>query len=156
ARDAQRVERRTLIAVVHQFEPALAALADAADLVIGQRGVAAIDVTDHVGVGLEHDVLVDQAGAGDRGAASVDGALDAVFARPTHHLACGRAVLHAAQSDLAEQFYAGGGHLLEILFNHLAFDDGRTGMHLHAAGPQRPERALRENRHRLEADDVAR
>src|SRR4029434_628726 len=75
---------------------------------------------------------------------------------PAHHLARGGAVLYAAQSDFAEQFYAGGGHLLEILFDHLAFDAGRTSMHIHAAGPQCPERTLRENRHRLEANDVAR
>ena len=46
ARDAQRVERRALVAVVDQFEAALAALADAADLVVGQGGVAAIDMAD--------------------------------------------------------------------------------------------------------------
>src|SRR5207302_11080202 len=96
-------KRRALVAVVNELEAALAALADAADLVVGERGVAAIDVTDHVGVGLQHHVLVDQAGAGDRGTAGVDGALDAVFARPADHLAGGRAVLDADKADLAKQ-----------------------------------------------------
>ena len=156
ARGAQREQRRALVAVVNQLEAALAALADAADLVVGQRGVAAIDVADHVGVGFQHHVLVDQAGAGDRGAAGVDRALDAVFARPAHHLARGRAVLDAAEADFAEQLDAGRGELLEIVLDHFAFDHGRAGMHLHAARTQRPERALREDRHRLQADDVAR
>ncbi len=66
ARGAQREQRRAFVAVVNQLQPALAALADAADLVVGQGGVAAIDMADHVGVGFQHHVLVDQAGAGDR------------------------------------------------------------------------------------------
>src|SRR6266436_3899087 len=65
ARGSQRKQRRALIAVVNQFEAALAAFADTADLVIGQGGMAAIDVADHVGVSLQHHVLVDQAGAGN-------------------------------------------------------------------------------------------
>ena len=47
-----------------QFKAALAALADASDLIVGQGGMAAVDVADHVGVGFQHHVLVDQAGAG--------------------------------------------------------------------------------------------
>src|ERR1700733_9038482 len=86
----------------------------------------------------------------------MDGALDAVFARPSDHLARGRTVLDAAEADLAEQLYARRGELLEILLDHFVFDHRRAGVNLHAAGPQRPERALRENRHRLEADHVAR
>src|SRR6185369_3325183 len=71
----------------------------------------------------------------------MDGALDAVFARPSHHLARGRAVLDAAEADFAEQLYAGGGEFLEIVLDHFVFDHGRAGMDLHAAGAQRPERA---------------
>jgi hypothetical protein len=48
---------------VNELQPALATLADATDLVVGQRGVAAIDVPDHVGICFQHHVLVDQAGA---------------------------------------------------------------------------------------------
>ena len=65
ARGAQREQRRAFVAVVNQLQPALAALADAADLVVGQRSVAAIDMADHVGVGFQHNVLVDQARAGN-------------------------------------------------------------------------------------------
>src|SRR5581483_6983874 len=102
ARGAQREQRRALVAVVHELQPALAALADAADLVVGQGRVAAVDVTDDIGIRFENDILVDQAGAGDRGTASVDRALDAIFARPSDHLARGRAVLDAAKPDFAE------------------------------------------------------
>ena len=71
------------------------------------------------------------------------------------HLPRGRAVLDAAEADFAEQLDAGRGQLLEIVLDHLAFDHRRAGVHLHAAGAQRPERALRKNRHRLQPDDVA-
>src|SRR5438309_771977 len=128
ARGSQREQRRAFVAVVNELEPALAALADAADLVVGQRGVAAIDVTDHVGVGLQHHVLVDQAGSGNRGTAGVDGTLDAVFARPADHLAGGRAVLDAAKADFAEQLDTSRGAFLEIVLDHFAFDDGGAGM----------------------------
>src|ERR1700722_13821302 len=156
AGDPQRVKRRAFVAIVYQFEAALAALADAADLVVGQGGVTAIDVTDHVGVGFQHHILVDQAGAGYRRAAGVDGALDAVFARPSDHLARGRTILDAAQSDFAEQLDAGRGQFLEVVLDHFAFDHRRAGMDLHAAGTQRPERALREDRHRFQPDHIAR
>jgi hypothetical protein len=32
-------------------------------LVVGQGGVTAVDMPDHIGVGFEHHILVDQAGA---------------------------------------------------------------------------------------------
>ena len=86
-RGAQREQRRAFVAVVHELEAALAAFAEADDLIVGQRGMAAVNVADHVGVRLQHDVLVDQPGAGDRRAAGMDGAVDAVFARPGDHLA---------------------------------------------------------------------
>src|ERR1700736_6430868 len=86
----------------------------------------------------------------------MDGALDAVLARPSDHLARGRSVLDAAETDLAQQLYSGSGKLLEIVLNHLVFDHGRAGMDLHAAGAERPERTLCKNRHRLDADDIAR
>ena len=85
----------------------------------------------------------------------MDGALDAVFARPSDHLARGGSVLDAAEADLAEQLDAGRGEFLEILLDHFGLDHRRAGMNLHAAGAQRPECPLRENRHRLQADDVA-
>ena len=78
-------------------------LAQLAHMRFGQRGVAAVDVADDVGVGLEHHVLVDQARARDRRAAGVDGALDAVLARPGHHLLRLVAGLDRAEADLAEQ-----------------------------------------------------
>src|SRR4029453_4855132 len=92
---------------------------------------------------------------GNRRAAGMDRALNAVLARPAHHLARGRAVLDATEADFAEQFDAGRGELFEILLHHLVLDYRRAGMNLHAAGAQRPERALGEDRHRLQADDVA-
>jgi hypothetical protein len=82
ARKSQRVERGAFIAVVNQFQTALAALADAADLSVGQGGMAAIDMADNVRVGFEHDIRVDQPGARNGRAAGVDRAVHAVLARP--------------------------------------------------------------------------
>ena len=59
------------------------------DLIVRQRGMAAVDVADDVGVRLQHHVLVDKAGAGNRRTAGMDRAVDAVFARPGDHLARG-------------------------------------------------------------------
>jgi len=87
----------------------------------------------------------------------MDRALDAVFARPTHHLARGRPVLDAAEADLAEQLDAVGGHLLEIVFDHLAFDHGRAGMPTFTPPGRKVQNArCANNRHRLEANDIAR
>ena len=93
ARRAQRQQGGALVPVVHQLEAALAALAQANDLIVGQGGMAAVDMADDVGVGLQHHVLVDEARAGDRRAAGMDRAVEAMLARPGHHLARGRAVL---------------------------------------------------------------
>ena len=85
----------------------------------------------------------------------MDRALDAILACPSDHFPRGRAVLDAAEADFAEQLDAGGGQFLEVVFHNFAFDHRRAGVHLHAAGAERPECALREDRHRLKADDVA-
>src|ERR1700694_475471 len=86
----------------------------------------------------------------------MDRTLDAVFARPSHHLARGRTVLDAAKSDFAEQLDAGRGQFLEVVLDHFAFDHRRAGVNLHTAGTKWPECALGKDRHRFEADDVAR
>ena len=46
------------------------------DLIIRQRGVAAVDVADDVGIGGQHDVFVDQARAWNRRPAGVNRALN--------------------------------------------------------------------------------
>ncbi len=66
------------------------------------------------------------------------------------------AVLDAAEPDLAEKLHAGRGELLEILLDHAGLDHRRAGMDLHAAGRKASNAALREDRHRLDADDVPR
>ena len=86
----------------------------------------------------------------------MDRALDAILARPADHLARGRAVLDAAEADLAEQLDTGRGQFLEVVLDHFAFDHRRAGVNFHAARTQCPERALRKNRHRLQTDDIAR
>jgi hypothetical protein len=152
----QGQERRAFIAVVHEFEAAFAALAQADDLIVGQRGVPAIDMADYVGVRLEYDVLVDEPGARDRRAAGVDRAVDAVFARPGHHLARGRPILDAAEPDLAEETDPRRRQFLEIMLLHSRLDHRRARVHLHAAGAKVGKAALRGDRHRLEPGYIAR
>src|SRR3546814_4575644 len=72
----------------------------------------------------------DLAGAWDRGTAGVDGALDAVLARPGDHALRLLALLHAAEADLAQQLHAGLGELLEVLLDHALLEHRRAGVHL--------------------------
>jgi hypothetical protein len=60
-RGPRGVKRGESVAVVHDLDRPGALLAKAADLCDRQRRVPAVDVADHIGVGLEHDVGVDQA-----------------------------------------------------------------------------------------------
>ena len=129
-------------------------LAQADDLVVGQRGMAAVDMADDVGVGLEDDVLVDQAGARDGRAAGVDGALDSVPARPSDHPLGLLAGLDAPEADLAEQPDAGVRKIDEVLLLHPLLDHGRAGVDLHAVRPEVLEGALARDGQGLEADDV--
>ncbi len=131
-----------------------ALLAEAADLGKRQRRVAAVDVADHVGIGFEDDVRVDQPGARDRWAAGVDRALDAVFARPGDHPLRLVALLDAAEPDLAEQLDAGLGHLAKILLDHALLEHRRAGVQLDPARTEGGEGALRRDRERLDPDHV--
>ena len=85
ARGAEGEEGGLLIAVMDDLDGALALLAEAADLIQRQSRMAAVDMADDIGIGFQHHILVDEARAGDGGAAGVDRALDAVFAGPGHH-----------------------------------------------------------------------
>ena len=154
--DPERIEPGAFIAVVDDLEPTLAALADALDLLVRQRCVAAIDVAHDIGIGIEHDVGIDEAGAGNGRPAGVDGALDAVFARPFHHAPGGGAVLDAAEPHFAQKLHAGIREVLEILFGHLGLDAGRTGVELDAGWAEIGVLPLCRDRQCLEADDVAR
>ena len=137
------------------LDAATALLAETDDLIIGQGGVAAVDVADDIGIGLQNDILVDQPGAGERGPAGVNGALDPVLARPADHALRLLSGLDAAEADLAEQLDAGRGEVDEVLLLHALFDDRRAGVNLHPAWPKAIEDALAGDGEGLEADDVA-
>src|SRR3546814_14651770 len=96
----------------------------------------------------------DLAGAWDRGTAGVDGALDAVLARPGDHALRLLALLHAAEADLAQQLHAGLGALLEVLLDHALLEHRRAGVPLHARPPHVVEGALSGGRQRLQHDEV--
>ena len=64
--------------------------------------------------------------------------------------------LTAAEPDLAEEAHARRGQFLEIVLLHALLDHRRAGVHLHAAGAEIREGALRGDRQRLDPDDVAR
>ena len=116
--------------------------------------MAAVDVADDVGVGFQDHILVNQARAGNRRAAGVDGALDAVLARPGHHFLGLVAGLDRAQTDLAQQPDTGLGEFLEVLLDHAFFNDGRAGQHLDAARAEFVKGALRRDGQRLQTNDV--
>ena len=132
----EREQGRAFVAVVDDFEPGRAAFADAGDLIIGQGGVAAVDMADDIGAGFEDHVGVDQARAGDRGAAGVDGGLDAVFAGPIDHLLGGFAVFDGAETYFAQKGDAGVGEVFEVLFDHAVFDHWGACVDFHAGGAE--------------------
>ena len=86
----------------------------------------------------------------------MDRALDAVLARPRHHLLRLVAGLHRPQAHLAEQRDAGVGQVLEVLLDHAFLDHWRAGQYLHAAGAEVVEGALCGDGQRLETHDVLR
>src|SRR5581483_3842776 len=86
--------------------------------------------------------------------AGMDGALNAILARPSHHVARGRAIFYTAQADFAEHSDTGCGEFLKILLHHAMLDDRRTGMNPHSARTEGREGPLRENCHRLQPDNV--
>ncbi len=154
SRGAQREQRRTQVAVVHELDAARALLDEFDDLIVGKRGMAAVDVADDVGIGLEHHVLVDQAGPGDRRTAGVDRALDAVLARPGHHRLRLVRRLHRTEAHLAHEPHPAGGELAEVLLRHLPLRYGGAGVQLDPEGAEVRVHALRGDRPGLEADDV--
>ena len=156
ARRGQREQRGAAVTVVHDLDRARARFAQADDLIVRQRRVPAVDVTDHVRVRFEHDVLVDEPGTRDRRAARVNRALDPVLARPRDHPLCLRARFHGAEPDLAEQLHTRFREIAEIRLDHALFDHRRAREHLHAGRPQVVEPPLRGNRHRFQSDDVLR
>src|SRR5260221_2046583 len=131
-------------------------LAQRNNLVVGEGGVASVDVADHVGVSFEDHVFVDEAGAGNRRATGVNRALDTVFAGPRDHPASSRTVFHAAQADFAEEFHASGCEVFEVILDHALFEHGFAGVDFYASGAIRVEGALRENRHGFQPDNVFR
>src|SRR5260370_28266685 len=68
----------------------------------------------------------------------------------------GLAIFYAAQADLAENLDSGGGEFFEVVFDHAMFDHGSTGINFDSAGAKGVKGALRENRHRLQADNILR
>ena len=98
--------------------------------------------------------LVDEAGARNRWSAGVDGALDAVFARPGDHLFGLIPGFDRTQADLTQQSDAGSGEFLEVVFGHAFFNDRRTGQYLDPAGAEIGKGTLRGDGQGLEAHDV--
>ena len=116
--------------------------------------MAAIDMSNNIGSGFQNHIGVNQARAGDRRPAGVNGGLNAIFAGPVHHLPRGFAVLDGPQPHFAHQGHARIGEVLEVLLLHPVFDDRRARMNLDAGGPEILVPTLRGNRHGLEADHI--
>ncbi len=150
----QRRQPGEFVAVVHDLDAAGTALAQTADLRQRQRGVAAVDVADDVGVRLQHRVGIDIAGSGNGRATGVDGALDARLAGPGDHLLRLVPGLDAAQADFAQQPHPGPGKLGKIGFHHALFEHRRAGQDFHAGRTKVVVGALGGDGERLDADDV--
>ena len=86
----------------------------------------------------------------------MNGALNAVFARPGDHLPRGFAVFHAAEANFAEQIYACVRERFEIFFDHAMLDYRCAGVNFDAARSQRGEGSLSGDGHGFEANDISR
>src|SRR5580704_560952 len=84
----------------------------------------------------------------------MNGALHAVLTGPSDHLAGGRSVFHAAETDFAEKVYAGFRERFEIVFDHAVFQHRRAGENFDAAGTQCGEATLCGDGQSFEANDV--
>ena len=146
---AQSEQRGAFVAVVNDFKTSRRLLAQTRDLFVGQRSVTAIDVADDVGVGSKNDILINQAGSGDRRTAGVNGALNPVFAGPRNHLVGGGAVFHTPEANFAKQRYAGLSQRLEIFFDHAVLNDRCARMDFDAARTESSKSALRGDGHGL-------
>ena len=120
--------------------------------------MAAVYVPDDISIGLQHHMLVDQPRARNGGAARMDRALDAVTARPAHHLRSLITRFDRSQTDFAEESNTRGREIDEVLLDHAFFNHRGTRQHphatAHARGPHPIKRALCGDRERLHADDV--
>ena len=138
------------------FDACAALFAQALNLVEGQGGMAAVYVTDDIGAGFEHHILVDQSGTRDRRSAGMNGGLDTVFARPVDHQLRLVAGLDATEADFAEQLYPCLAKLLEVFLDHSFFEDRRAGVHFDAADRERRKTALGGNPQRDDAFRILR
>src|SRR5258708_1942609 len=118
--------------------------------------MSAIDVADHVGIGFEDHVFVDQARSRNRRTAGVNRALYTVLPGPRNHTMSGGAVLYAAKSNLAQEFDSRGSQFFEVIFNHALLQHRRPSVDFHASRPKILEGSLRKDRHCLQSDDIFR
>ena len=125
-------------------------------MVVRQRGMTAVDMTDDVRVSRENDILVDEAGSGNGGPSGVDCTLNSIFARPSYHLTRRFAVLDRTQTDFAKEPHASRGKIAKVVFDHSVLDHRRPGMNLNSGRAEGRECALRRNCERFEPDDVSR
>ncbi len=116
----------------------------------------AIDMADHICVGGEHNVFIDQTGTGNRGPARVNRALDSILARPSDHLTRGRSIFYATQPDLPQHGDASRCQLFKILLNHSMLDHRSPRMNSHAPGTKHRKCPLGKDGHRFHADHIFR
>src|SRR5437764_3163161 len=86
----------------------------------------------------------------------MDGTLNPVLACPCHHVAGSGAVFDASQSDFTQHADTGCSEFLEVVFHHPMLNDRCPGMNPHSTWTECGKRALRENCHCLQANDVLR
>ena len=139
---------------MNDLDPPRTAFAQAGDLIVGQGRVSAVDMPNDVRIRFQHRIRINQARTGYGRSARMDRALNAVLARPFHHLSCRLTGLHGAQTDLTQQLDAAVRQFLEVTLDHALFEHRRTGQHFDARRAEIFVPALRGDRHRLQPDDI--
>ena len=147
------MQRGLAVAAVDDLERHLSSH-ERVDLPLAHRGRPAVDVADHVRVGLEDDLRADRTASRDRGPAGVDGHGHPVLLGPADH---GRGVLAGpdrAEPDLADESHAVPGHLGEVLLDHAELQDRRAAVDLDAGGAQVGVGLGGDDGERLQSHDV--
>ena len=150
----QRSDGRLFVAVVHDLDGALGLFAQLADVAGRERRVAAVDVTDDIGIGLQHHLVADQVGARNGRTAGVNDGLDAVLAAPVDMLLRFQSRVHRAEPDLADHGDAGAGEFRVVLLAHRFLRHRSAGHHFGSGRAEVGKRTLRRDRESFHAYGV--
>ena len=149
------VERRPPVAAVDDLDRHVGG-DEPLDVGVGHRRRAAVDVADDVRSRLEDRVRPDRARPRDRRAAGMERDGHPVALRPGDHRGGLRPGLDGPEPDLPDQAHAGRGHLGEVVLLEAELQDRGAGVDLDAGRAGVRVALRRDDRERLQPDDVLR